>query len=448
MKQIMTKPMMTYTKKSLLQILLVSIMICFTLKTYSQTNGANQVLVDDGAWCWYADPRAVYHQGAEEKIYYGYITSKGDVAVGSTDKDLNSESFILHEKLQVDDHNVPTFLFLPDGKILTFYTEHNGDFFIRKSTNPEDISAWGEEQVHSFGLEEILITYSHPVMLSEEDNRIYVFFRGRNKRDPKKPKVVDWRQYYTYSDDLGETWAPAQSYLSSDGEYNRIPYLKVVSDNQSKIHFLFTDSHPKIGFASVYHMYYEDGAFHRTDGEFVQNMDGQLVDLNKISKLYDAKEGKVRAWIWDVALNKKGNPVVAYAHYPTVQDHIYRYAYWDGKKWNDKEVVNSGGHITSPEKSGKVLEEHYSGGIVLDHYNPKNIFLSREVDGVFEIEKWTLKGNRWKSQEITNGSTEDNVRPYVIDHYSGKKPMVMWMQGKYEHYTRYNTKLLVNELGF
>lgn len=429
-------------------ILLVSILTCFSISAYSQTKGANQVLVDDGAWCWFADPRAVYHKGAEEKIYYGYITSKGDVGVGSTDKNKNSESFILHEELQVDDHNVPSFLFLPDGKILTFYTEHNGRFFTRKSTNPEDIRAWEEEQTHSFGLEGFYITYSHPVMLSEENNRIYVFFRARNKRDPKNPKMVDWRQYYTYSDDLGETWVPAKSYLSSYGDHDKIPYLKVVSDHKSRIHFLFTDSHPKIGFASVYHMYYENGAFHRTDGEFVQEMDGQLVDLEKLSKLYDAKEGKLKAWIWDVALNKKGNPVVAYAHYPSVNDHIYRYAYWDGKKWNDKEVVNSGGYITSPEKNGAVLEEHYSGGIVLDHHNPDNIFLSRAVEGVFEIEKWNLKGNRWISQKITSGSTENNVRPYVVDHYPGKKPMVIWMQGRYEHFIRYNTRLLTNEVTF
>jgi hypothetical protein len=31
---------------------------------------------DDGAWCWFADPRAVYRQG---KIYGGWVDSQGSI---------------------------------------------------------------------------------------------------------------------------------------------------------------------------------------------------------------------------------------------------------------------------------------------------------------------------------------------------------------------------------
>lgn len=87
------------------------------------------IAAKDATWCWYADPRAVYHKGKHEKIYYGYISSKGDVVISSRDANTKEiQTFILHEKLQVDDHNVPSVLFLPDGKLLTFYTEHNGRF--------------------------------------------------------------------------------------------------------------------------------------------------------------------------------------------------------------------------------------------------------------------------------------------------------------------------------
>src|SRR5690606_31654529 len=109
-----------------------------------------QVAAEDAAWCWFADPRAVYHKGRQEKIYYGYISSQGDVVISSRDvKTKKVQTYRLHEKLQKDDHNVPSILFLPDGKILAFYTEHNGKFFVRKSKNPEDISAWEEERVLS-----------------------------------------------------------------------------------------------------------------------------------------------------------------------------------------------------------------------------------------------------------------------------------------------------------
>src|SRR5690606_26503522 len=83
-------------------------------------------VTDDAAWCWFSDPRAIYHKGQYEKVYYGYINSKGDVKVNSYDLQTGEEEeFILHPELQIDDHNVPTFLFLPDGKLLTFYNHHN-----------------------------------------------------------------------------------------------------------------------------------------------------------------------------------------------------------------------------------------------------------------------------------------------------------------------------------
>ena len=108
-------------------------------------------------------------------------------------------------------------------------------------------------------------------------------------------------------------------------------------------------------------------------------------------------------------------------------------------------MINAGTYITKPEKNGKVLEEHYSGGIVLDHNNPKNVFLSRQINGVFEIEHWKLNGEKWKISAITNNSAASNVRPYVVDNNPGKHPTVIWMNGMYEHYVRYKTDLLINE---
>jgi len=429
-------------------ILLFTGLLC-GISGYSQTKSpsasTHQIAAKDAAWCWFADPRAVYHKGQEEKIYYGYINSKGDVLISSRDvKTKEIKTFVLHEKLQVDDHNVPSILFLPDGKILAFYTEHNGKFFIRKSKNAEDISAWEKEEVLSFGLNGEFITYSHPVMLSDENNRIYMFFRSRNKRTGTN-QDVNWKQNYSYSDDLGKTWANAKHYLTSKGSHNKIPYLKVVSDNKSKVHLLFTDGHPKVSFSSVYHIYYENGAFHQTRGNVLAGINEIPLDVTKINKLYDFDKGKIKSWIWDIALNKKGYPVVIYAQYPSVNDHIYYYARWNGKKWMDKEIINSGGYITEPEKNGKVFEEHYSGGAVLDHHNPDNIYLSRQVNGVFEIEHWKLKGEKWETTAITRNSTSKNVRPYVVDNYTGKQPIVLWMNGVYDYYTRYNTNLLINE---
>ena len=406
-----------------------------------QSSSDYEMIAEDGAWCWFSDPRAVYHRGAEEKIYYSYISSEGDVVISSRDARTKAiETFVLHERLQVDDHNVASILVLPDGKILTFYTEHNGRFFMRQSRSAEDISAWEEEKTISFGLTGKRICYSHPVMLSAENNRIYVFFRAVTPGMSYK----GWGQYFSYSDDEGKTWADAAYFLDTKA-INNAPYLKISSDNKSRIDILFTDGHPKIGAASIYHVYYEKGKFRQTNGNHIADVNDIPLQLHEITRFYDADEHKTRSWIWDIALDKKNRPVIAYTRYPSVKDHIYHYARWDGNKWNHHELVNSGGYITEPEKSGKVLEEHYSGGVVLDHHNPDNVFLSREINGIFELAQWQLKGKHWKTTAVTKNSNVSNIRPYVVAHYPGNQPIVLWMKGNYEHYTRYDTDLMMAE---
>ena len=418
--------------------------ILFSVNAYAQSGkpaSAFEVVSHDGAWCWFSDPRAVYHKGKKENIYFGSVNSKGDVVISA--RDLRSravESFVLHRQLQIDDHNVPSILVLPDGRIAAFYSEHNGKFFIRKSKYPEDISEWQEEKIVSFGLN-IRLCYSNPVMLSGENNRIYLFYRGISQAG----KLYDkWGQYFSYSDDGGDTWTDGKYYLDTRQLKNTV-YLKITSDNRSRIDFVFTDGHPKIGPASVYHMYYEGGKFHQTNGDDIAGLQEVPLQLNRVNKVYDVGRTNVKSWIWDIALDKDKRPVIAYAQYPSVNEHIYHYARWNGKQWIDKEVVNSGKYITSPEKSGKVLEEHYSGGIVLDHNDPSNIYLSRQIDGVFEIEHRKLKRDGWKINPITSNSETSNIRPYVVAHNRRKKPAILWMNGVYNHYTRYKTALMINE---
>jgi len=77
------------------------------------------------------------NEGIHERIYYGYIDSKGDVVIDA--RDINkgqTQSYVLHEALQVDDHNVPSLLSMPDGKIMTFYTEHSGRLFHAQEQQP------------------------------------------------------------------------------------------------------------------------------------------------------------------------------------------------------------------------------------------------------------------------------------------------------------------------
>jgi hypothetical protein len=65
----------------------------------------------DGAWCWFADPRAVYFEGEYKRTYAGWIDRYGDVHIGFYDHSTGQiETKVIYDGLQVDDHNNPTIL--------------------------------------------------------------------------------------------------------------------------------------------------------------------------------------------------------------------------------------------------------------------------------------------------------------------------------------------------
>ena len=391
-------------------------------------------VAEDAAWCWFSDPRAVYHKGRQKRIYFSYITSKGDVVISAREQENGkTEKYVLHARLEIDDHNVPSILVLPDGRLLVFYTEHNGRFFMRRSKNPEDISEWEEEIVLPFGDR---TTYSHPVMLSEEKNRIYLFWRGS-----------DWRPSFSYSDDSGSTWAAPQALIAGEGLENADrPYLKVASDNKSRIDFVFTDGHPaKETRNSVYHFYYKKGAFYQTGGQQIGTVEELPVRHEKVDKVYDATASGVRAWIADIALDKKGRPAIVYVRFPRESDHYYYYARWNGTKWTDRELCRAGGWMPLTPDGAKIREPHYSGGITLDHADVNNVYLSRQINGVFELEHWRKGIDGWDHRPFTRQSKANNVRPVVVNGREGTTPLVLWMYGAYYHYTDFDTSLRIME---
>ncbi len=437
----------------MLRIVTISITLSFLLvlncqiRVYSQNNQLSKynysIAAEDAAWCWFSDPRAVYYKGDKEAIYYGFINSNGDVMVKSLDLiKRKMTEYILHESLEIDDHNVPTFLFLPDGKILSFYNHHNGDIFMRKSKKAEDITEWNQEVIILKKDSINRYCYTNPIMLSEENNRIYLF--GRNLVRNNEGAFNDTRIYCIYSDDYGETWSPEVNLLYNEGR-NNPQYVKYTSDNRSRIDFLFTNGHPKLGSdISVHHMYYQKGYFRQTNGEKIGTFENLPIKIKETGKIYDADKTGVRGWIWDIALDKSNNPVVTYARYPDEQNHEYYYAKWDGSKWIDKKIINSGSYITIIKPGEKIKEAHYSGGIVLDHNNPDNVYLSSTINNKFEIIKCevNLDGNL-KMYNITSYSQSDNIRPYIVDGNFTGKPILLWMSGNYYHYTDYDTNLRI-----
>jgi hypothetical protein len=83
-------------------------------------------------------------------------------------------------------------------------------------------------------------------------------------------------------------------------------------------------------------------------------------------------------------------------------------------------------------------EDGFAGGITLDHDNTGNIYMSRQINGMHEIDRWTTPdaGVTWDSTAITRGSAKKNTRPIVPrNHKEFDKLDVIWLYGDYTAFT-------------
>ena len=182
------------------------------------------VLSDDGGWCWFESPRALF-QGS--RLIIGSVASgwsdasrRGDTnaivhdfATGTT------STFELHNQLELDDHDSPAFLARPDGRIVTLYAKHGTEnhFYYRLSTanNP---ASWAAEQTFT-PTASTQLTYSNLFMLSGESNRVYDFYRGLD---------ASYKPSYAYSDDLGQTWRSGNVVINVPSTELHRPYARYV----------------------------------------------------------------------------------------------------------------------------------------------------------------------------------------------------------------------------
>lgn len=377
----------------------------------------------DAAWCWFQDPRAVYHDGEHRRTYAGYVTAAGDVAVASYDHDTHElRRAVVAPAFQRDDHAAPALQVLPDGRLMVLWSAHGGrQMYFRTSLRPEDVFTWSDTRAIGTNAPGYLTyTYANPVRIGA---RLFVFWRAGTGTGTAGQAA------FSTSDDDGATWAPGRLLLQNPGQR---PYVKYAGDG-STIHVAYTEGHPNSTQTGILYAAYRDGHLYRADG--TQLPDPPLTAAAG-ERVYG---GTARAWVWDVAADAQGRPVIVYATFPTNADHRYRYARWDGARWVDVELTAAGGTFVSGGR-----ENQYSGGIALDHADPSTVYLSRRVNGVFEVERWRTPdaGRSWTRAAVTSGSTQNNVRPVVPRGTpAGGQVPVIWMNGAYPSYTAFATSL-------
>jgi hypothetical protein len=238
------------------------------------------------------------------------------------------------------------------------------------------------------------------------------------------------------------------------------PYLRYVSNQRDRIHFVATDHHPRdLVSNSVYHGYIEaeraEYGLYRSDGTRLGDLSSTSTSPCKASDFTRVFAGDAispvnnlrmtRGWPTDVELDTDGNPHVVFTARvdDNDEDHRFFYGRLTAAGWQVHELAKAGGHLYDREND-------YTGLAALDPAAPNRLFISTPIDprtGValqhYEIFKGVSGdgGKTWMWSPITVNSSFDNLRP-VVPRGSPGGYILVWMRGKYQSYTAYDTRIV------
>ena len=398
-------------------------------------------LTKEGAWCWFADPRALHYrndQGNINRTYIGYIDVHGSIKATQIDHLTNCKTEVLiRSRFQPDDHNNPTFLVLPDERIMIFYSRHTDEscFYYRVSREPGDITTLGKEM----RLEtDHNTTYPSPIILTDDPEHIYLCWRGIGWHPTIARLTLPDEQ-----DRVAFDWGPHQIVRSMKGAPGVRPYAKYASNGKDRIYLAYTTNHPDN--QSENWIYLNSIDIHSYElSDITGNILSQIgssplheVDINpryREQHPYAVVDSThARNWIWELVLDQEEHPVIAMVGIDSSKtSHDYYHVEWTGNQWKKTFLSNAEGHFhQSPD-----IEKCYSGGMTIDKDDPRVIYGSVPVKGkhgnVYELVKFTVAadGSKQTTEQITFDSPANNIRPYAISGLQGATSLT-WMQGDY-----------------
>ena len=349
-----------------------------------------------GAWSYFGDPRAISHDG---HTFTGWISTAGHVWVARLTKRGRLSKHLLFRGLGRDDHNNPSLVFRPDGRIVVFFSPHSGHDLpppgipsvmrYRISQHPFSIDGWGP--VHTVPTNapgDLGYTYPNPL---QQRGKLWLFWRGGG-----------WYPTFSYTEN-GRDWVPARELIRS--AVGQRPYAKYVGDGTTNIHGIFSDGHAMAFKNSLYYFRYEGNDLFALSGRRIAGLASVPVPISELDVVYRYSDSRGRAWPHDIALHANGRPRLVYTRRlggGNGRDTFW-YAYHNGEKWVSRKIVEAGAGRNS----------FTSGGATLDHEDPRFVYLSRTIGRWNQVEQWFTPddGRTWTTRQLTDDSTHYGIRP-------------------------------------
>jgi hypothetical protein len=364
-----------------------------------------------GAWSYFGDPRAISHAG---HTFTGWISTTGNVWVAHLRPDGRFTKRVIYKGLGVDDHNNPSLVFRPDGRIAVFFSPHSGRVLPPPSLRPSRMRYRISKRPFSIdGFERVRLvntnvpgglgfTYPNPI---QQRGKLWLFWRGGG-----------WNPTFSYTRN-GKDWVPARELLRSHSEER--PYSKYCGDGKTRIHGVFTEGHANHFDNSLYYMVYENMKILGANGKRLGSLRSVPLPISKLERIYRFTKAKGSAWPHDIALTSRGRPRIVYTRRVGNRDTFF-YAYNNGERWISRKIVEAGPGFPS----------FTSGGATLDHEDPRIVYLSRRTGDFHQVEAWFTPddGRSWRSRRLTHEPRHYCIRPVTPRGLRGQN-LVLFSRG-------------------
>jgi hypothetical protein len=380
-----------------------------------------------GAWSYFGDPRAVYAGG---RTFVGWTDTRGYTVLVALRGTRLVERVRLGPQLVVDDHNNPALHVRPDGRIMVFYSQHNGGrLYYRISRHPHSIARMSPARAIRTNRRGWWgYTYPNPMRV---DGRLWLMFRG-----------ADWQPDFTIL--ARGRWTRAQTLVRGPvardrrlkevgpGRRHR-PYVKYVSDGD-RIHGVFSDGCINSFPNTIRYAQFDLDGIRTTRGRLIARL-GTAPPVGRL-ELVRAADG-VPQWPLDIAMDAAGHPVLVYLRNTSRPE--FWWARFDGTRWRHHMITR---YARRPERPGAV------GGATLDHETPSVVYLARTTTDAarHEVERWATgdEGRSWRRTPISR-SADDDLRP-ITPLGLRKAEQVIWFAGTRTDWTAFDTRVLITTL--